>query len=77
MNRKQEMLQCADKYIAERDSTTGYVLYPYLAGWEKADETMLERACAAYCNTCESDECYKEGNCEKVIKFKKELTKED
>ena len=40
---------------------------------EKADKTMIERACSAYCEICDTKECGGTGECSWVERFRKQL----
>lgn len=44
-----------------------------MAEWK--EKQMIEKACNAYCRICDTQECYNEGNCNWVEKFRKEIKK--
>ena len=40
---------------------------------ERADKTMIEKACSAYCEICDTKECGGTGECSWVERFRKQL----
>lgn len=40
---------------------------------EKADKTMVEKACSAYCEVCDTKECSGTGECSWVKRFRKQM----
>ena len=53
----------------------------FIAGAEWADQhprkglVDIEKACDAYCKICDTQECFNDGNCNWVKKFRKEMEK--
>lgn len=47
----------------------------YLAGFYKGQQRMIDKACEAYCKTCDTQECAFFGHeeCDWVKNFRKEL----
>ena len=50
----------------------------YIAGHFKGQQRMIEKACEAYCKTCDTQECAYFGNeeCDWVKNFRKKLEEE-
>jgi hypothetical protein len=44
-----------------------------IAKWK--EQQMIEKACDAYCRICDTQECFNDGNCNWVEKFRKAIKK--
>ena len=44
-----------------------------MAEWK--EKQMIEKACDAYCRICDTQECFNDGNCNLVEKFRKTLNR--
>lgn len=44
-----------------------------MAEWK--EKQMVEKACDAYCRICDTQECFNDGNCNWVEKFRKAIKK--
>ena len=72
MTNEEKAKKLASKIIAEDQNNKPLVdILMEMAEWK--EQQMIEKACDAYCKICDTQECFNDGNCNWVKKFRKAM----
>lgn len=61
-------------FTAENADQVATARSGYIKGATDQRKIDIENACSAYCRCCDTKECFEEGTCDLVDKFRRSLT---